>query len=68
MVTSSGIVLPGEAPLACREVAEGLYIAVNSYERDAGYFGQSPLYPKEQPAPAAQPPAKANAPAESASK
>lgn len=50
MVVSSGIVLPGDEPLALVEVAHGLYVAVNAYERDAGYFGQSPLYAKEQPA------------------
>jgi len=50
MVVSSGIVLPSDKPLTVREVIGGLYIAVNAYEFDAGYFSQSPLYPKEQPA------------------
>jgi hypothetical protein len=50
VVVPSGIVLPGEEPLTLHEVVGGLYIAVNAYECDAGFFGQSPLYPKEQPA------------------
>jgi hypothetical protein len=50
VVVSSGIVLPGKEPLTLREVTGGLYIAVNAYECDAGYFGQSPLYSMEQPA------------------
>jgi hypothetical protein len=49
VLVSSGIVLPGDKPLTLREIAGGLYVAVNAYECDAGYFGQSPLYPKEQP-------------------
>jgi hypothetical protein len=45
----SGIVLPGERPLTLREVAEGLYVADNAYEYDAGYFASSP---EEEPQPA----------------
>jgi hypothetical protein len=55
VVVSSGIVLPGREPLTLREVGGGLYIAVNAYEYDAGYFGQSPLYSKEKPASAPDP-------------
>jgi hypothetical protein len=44
MVTPSGIVLPGDKPLTLRAVANGMFIATNAYEFDAGYFGQPPLY------------------------
>ncbi len=49
MVVPSGIVLPGDEPLVVKEVIKGLYVVVNAYQRDAGFFGQSPLYPKEPP-------------------
>jgi hypothetical protein len=48
VVVSSGIVLPGDGPLPLKEVVGGLYVAVNAYECDAGYFSQSPLYLREQ--------------------
>jgi hypothetical protein len=44
MVTPSGIVLPGDKPLTLRAVGNGMFVAVNAYEFDAGYFGRSPLY------------------------
>lgn len=44
MVTPSGIVLPGDKPLILRAVGNGMFVAVNAYEFDAGYFGESPLY------------------------
>lgn len=44
MVTPSGIVLPGDKPLTLRAVGNGMFVAVNAYEVDAGYFGRSPLY------------------------
>jgi len=44
MGTPSGIVLPAEGPIELKEVVKGLFVAVNPYGRDAGYFGQSPLY------------------------
>lgn len=50
MVTLSGIVLPGENPLTLRQDVKGLFVAIDAYQRDVGYFGQSPLYPREQPA------------------
>jgi hypothetical protein len=48
MTVPSGIVLPRETDLALREVRPGLYVAVDAYQYDAGYFGQSPLYSSEQ--------------------
>ncbi len=47
MSLPSGIVLPGDAPLVLQQAADGLYIAVNCYVRDAGYFSPSPLYGRE---------------------
>jgi hypothetical protein len=44
MVTPSGIVLPADKPLTLRAVGHGMFVAVNAYEFDAGYFGRSPLY------------------------
>ena len=44
MVTPSGIVLPGDRPLTLRTLGNGLFVAVNAYEYDAGYFAESPLY------------------------
>jgi hypothetical protein len=41
-------VLPGEHPLPLKQVVKGLYVAVNAYELDTGYFSQSPLYSREQ--------------------
>jgi hypothetical protein len=68
VVVSSGIVLPGKEPLTLREVSGGLYIAVNVYEFDAGYFGQSRLYLKKQSAsvPEEHPEKKAKPPVTSA--
>lgn len=43
MMVPSGIVLPGRGPLPVREVKPGLYVVLNAYEYDAGYFNQSPL-------------------------
>ena len=48
MVVSSGIVLPGDQPLSVKEVVSGLFVAVNAYECDTGYFSQSSLYTREQ--------------------
>ena len=44
MVTLSGIVLPGDKPLTLRAVGNGMFVAVNAYEVDTGYFGRSRLY------------------------
>ena len=58
MVTPSGIVLPSDRPLILREIGNGLFVVVNAYECDAGYFGQSPLYRAvgaEKPAPSSTP-------------
>lgn len=48
MITPSGIVLPGKEPVALKQVIDGLYVAVNSYVEDSGFFCQSPLYESEQ--------------------
>lgn len=55
MTLPSGIVLPGEKPLTLHEVAAGLYVVDNAYEYDAGFFGESPLYSKEELEPAPGP-------------
>lgn len=55
MTLPSGIVLPGEKPLTLHEVVAGLYVVDNAYEYDAGFFGQSPLYSKEEPELAPEP-------------
>jgi hypothetical protein len=55
VVVPSGIVLPGDEPLTVKEVIKGLYVVVNAYERDAGYFARSPLYPMEPPQSASEP-------------
>ena len=44
MVTLSGIVLPGDKPATCGAVGNGMFVAVNAYEVDTGYFGRSRLY------------------------
>jgi hypothetical protein len=46
MVVPSGIVLPGDEPLPVREVVSGLYVVEQTYERDLGYFSESPIYAK----------------------
>ncbi len=47
MFIPSGILLPGDGPLPLKEIAPGLYIVLNAYERDLGYFGVSDLYKKD---------------------
>jgi len=44
VITPSGIVLPGKESVALKEVVKGLYIAVNPYVQDSGYFSRTPLY------------------------
>ena len=47
MFLPSGIILPADGPLPLRKVMPGLYIVERSYERDLGYFSESPLYKKD---------------------
>ena len=44
MFIPSGILLPGDRPLTLKEIAPGMYIVENTYERDLGYFGVSDLF------------------------
>lgn len=62
MLLASGIVLPGSSPLTLKKISDGLYVAINAYEYDAGYFGQAPLYleqrgkpPEKSPEPPVSP-------------
>ena len=47
MFIPSGILLPADRPLPMKEIAPGMYIILNAYERDLGYFGVSDLYKKD---------------------
>lgn len=47
MFVPSGILVPGDQPLRARQVVKGLYVVEGAYERDLGFFSESPLYAKD---------------------
>ena len=47
MSLPSGLRLSAGQPLPAHEVAPGLYVVENAYERDLGYFSESPLFARK---------------------